>query len=281
MQGFGGSKQIRRKHFKFMDKLAEIMAHKRKEMAPLLRPVRDEEFISFGERREFPHAFGDALSTPDELSVISEIKRRSPSAGEIADIPSAEEQARLYLNAEVDALSVLTDKKYFGGSLQDLCNVTDFIRSHGRTIPALRKDFTFHPIQVLEAAEAGASAVLLIARALDDGEMGELRRVADLAGLDCLYEAHDEAEIERILSEDPLIVGVNNRNLSTFVTDLAVTERLLPMIPDHIVKVSESGIAEPEDAWRARDAGADAVLCGEALMRAEDPEEFVAAMKEA
>ena len=135
--------------------------------------------------------------------------------------------------------------------------------------------------ETLEAAEAGASAVLLIARALDDEEMAELRRVADLAGLDCLYEAHDEAEIGRILDQDPMILGVNNRNLSTFETDLAVTERLLPLIPDHVVKVSESGIAEPEDAWRARDAGADAVLCGEALMRAGDIEGFVAAMKEA
>ncbi|MFP6900683.1 MAG: indole-3-glycerol-phosphate synthase, partial [Opitutales bacterium] len=236
---------------------------------------------SFGERSDSLHAFRDALASPDELSVISEIKRRSPSAGEIADMPSAEEQARLYLNAEVDALSVLTDEKYFGGSLQDLWNVTDFIRSHGRSTPSLRKDFTFDPLQVLEAAEGGASAVLLIARALDDEEMAELRRVADLAGLDCLYEAHDEREIERILREDPAIIGVNNRNLSTFETDLAVTERLLPMIPGDVVKISESGIVEPEDAWRARDAGADAVLCGEALMRAGDPGEFVARMKEA
>jgi len=264
-----------------MDKLAEIMAHKREELAPSIRPVHDEDFISFGERRENRHAFRDALASPDELSVISEIKRRSPSAGEIADIPSAEEQARLYLNAEVDALSVLTDEKYFGGSLQDLWNVADFIRSHQRSTPCLRKDFAFHPIQVLEAAEAGASAVLLIARALDDEELAELRRVADLAGLDCLYEVHDEGEMERILGQEPMIVGVNNRNLSTFETDLAVTERLLPLIPDQVVKVSESGIAEPEDAWRARDAGADAVLCGEALMRAGDPEGFVAAMKEA
>jgi len=264
-----------------MDKLAEIMAYKREELAPILRPVHDEDFLSFGKRKDSLHVFRDALASEDELSVISEIKRRSPSAGEIADIPSAEEQARLYLNAEADALSVLTDEKYFGGCLDDLCNVTDFIRSHGRALPALRKDFAFHPIQVLEAAEAGASAILLIARALQDGEMAELRRVADLAGLDCLYEAHDEAEIGRILDQDPMIVGVNNRNLSTFETDLAVTERLLPLIPDHVVKVSESGITDPEDAWRARDAGADAVLCGEALMRSEDPEEFVAAMKEA
>ena len=264
-----------------MDKLAEIMACKREELSSRLRPVRDEEFISFGDRRDSHRSFHDALSSPDELSVISEIKRRSPSAGEIATIPSAEEQARLYLNAEVDALSVLTDEKYFGGSLQDLWNVTDFIRSHDRLVPSLRKDFIFHPIQILEAAEAGASAVLLIARALDDVEFSELRRVADLAGLDCLYEAHDEKELERILDQQPFIVGVNNRNLTTFVTDLAVTERLLPMIPQEVVKVSESGIVDPEDAWRARDAGADAVLCGEALMRSEDPEGFVAAMKEA
>ena len=110
--------------------------------------------------------------------------------------------------------------------------------------------------------------------------MKALRTAADLAGLDCLYEIHDEHDLERVLPHEPEIVGVNNRDLSRFVTDLAVSERLIPQIPEYIVKVSESGILEPADAWRARNAGADAVLCGEALMKAEDPEDFVAAMKE-
>ena len=263
-----------------MDKLTEIMNWKRKEIAPRIRPVRDEELIRLAEKFPFRGAFRDALSTPDELSVIAEIKRRSPSAGEIADIPDAPDQARKYVNAEVDCLSILTDQKYFGGHLDDLSEVTDFLRERNRPLPCLRKDFMVHPIQVSEAVEGGARAILIIVRALSDDEMKELRESADLAGLDCLYEVHEKSELDRALPHNPEIIGVNNRDLTRFVTDLSISEDLIPQIPDHIVKVSESGILEPEDAWRARDAGADAILCGEALMKAEDPERFVADMKE-
>ena len=137
-----------------------------------------------------------------------------------------------------------------------------------------------HPIQVSEAAERGARAILIIVRVLSNDEMKELREAADLAGLDCLYEVHEESELDRALPHNPEIIGVNNRDLTRFVTDLSISEDLIPQIPDNIVKVSESGILEPEDAWRVRDAGADAILCGEALMKAEDPERFVADMKE-
>jgi indole-3-glycerol phosphate synthase len=137
-----------------------------------------------------------------------------------------------------------------------------------------------HPIQVSEAVEGGARAILIIVRALSDDEMKELRESADLAGLDCLYEVHEKSELDRALPHNPEIIGVNNRDLTRFVTDLSISEELIPQIPDDIVKVSESGILEPEDAWRARDAGADAILCGETLIKAEDPERFVADMKE-
>ena len=145
------------------------------------------------------NSFRNALSNDDELSVIAEIKRKSPSAGSIAENVSAVEQARTYLNADADALSVLTDQKYFGGQLEDLWEVNDFIRSHRRTIPTLRKDFMIHPIQVMEALEAGARAILLIVRALDDDELKTLREAADLANLDCLYEIHEERELEKSL----------------------------------------------------------------------------------
>lgn len=263
-----------------MDKLAEIMAWKRGEIAARVRPVREEELVRLAEKYPFRGAFRSALVDSKGLSVIAEIKRRSPSAGAIAEAPDAAEQARKYLNAEADALSILTDEKYFGGSMEDLWDVTDFLRSHNRSQPCLRKDFMVHPAQVAEAAEAGGRAILIIVRALSDDEMKVLREAADLAGLDCLYEIHDDAELERVLPHSPEILGVNNRDLTRFTTDLAVTEHLLPQIPEGVVKVSESGILTPEDAWRARAAGADAVLCGEALMKAEDAEAFIAEMKD-
>jgi indole-3-glycerol phosphate synthase len=269
-----------KKPFDIMDKLTEIMAWKRTELASRIRPVSSGALSSLGSKMGDENSFRDALANPEELSVIAEIKRKSPSAGSIAEDISAVEQARSYLNADADALSVLTDKKYFGGELEDLWEVNDFIRSHQRTIPTLRKDFMIHPIQVMEALEAGARAILLIVRALDDNELKALREAADLANLDCLYEIHEEKELEKALAHDPEIIGVNNRDLSRFVTDLETTERLFPLIPHGITKVSESGILEPEDAWRVRAAGADAVLCGEALMRSSDPEGFVHEMKE-
>ena len=262
-----------------MDKLDEIMEWKRKEIAPKIRPVSERELSQLGERLKGKTTFYDALAKPEELSVIAEIKRKSPSAGMIAENASALDQARIYQNAGADALSVLTDDKFFGGQMEDLWEVNDFLAQHQREIPTIRKDFMIEPIQVLEAVEAGSSAILLIVRALNDDELKTLRNFADAAGIDCLYEIHTQAELEKALPHDPRILGVNNRDLARFVTDLSITEELFPQIPDGIIKVSESGILTPEDAWRVEDAGADAILCGEALMRADDPESFIAEMK--
>ena len=262
-----------------MDKLIEIMDWKRKEISTRIRPVKMQDLANLGQRLKTDLSFRDALAKQDELSIIAEIKRKSPSAGDIAEGISATEQARTYINADADALSILTDKKYFGGELEDLWEVNDFIRNHQRKIPTLRKDFMVHPIQVLEALEAGAQAILLIVRALNDDELKILREAADESGLDCLYEIHEEEELEKALHHDPKILGVNNRDLTRFVTDLKISEELIPQIPDSIVKVSESGIFEPEDAWFAKETGADAVLCGEALMRSEDVEGLVHDMK--
>ncbi|MBC2603878.1 indole-3-glycerol phosphate synthase TrpC [Puniceicoccus vermicola] len=261
------------------DKLTEIMAHKRIEIRDRVRPVREEELSRFaaGDTGRLSRALRDS----EEIAVIAEIKRRSPSAGDISAGLDAVEQARHYINGEADGLSILTDEKYFGGSLRDLWDVTDFLRDRGRPTPCLRKDFMVDPIQVLEAAEAGASAILLIVRALSIDELKRLREAADLAGLDSLYEIHSEEELETALSLDPRIVGVNNRDLSRFVTDLALSEALIPQIPDDIVTVSESGIFTGEDAGRAREAGADAILVGEGLVRAEDPAALIREFKEA
>lgn len=258
-----------------MDKLTEIMEWKRQEIADRLRPVRESELSHLGDIKHPGPRFSEVLQRDEGLAVIAEIKRRSPSAGEIATIPDAPDQARKYVNANVDCMSILTDEKYFGGTLKDLWNVTDFLNDHQRHTPCLRKDFMVHPLQVVEAAEAGAKAILIIVRALDDESIKVLYDAANLAGLDSLFEIHGESELERALKHGPKIVGVNNRDLRRFVTDIGISENLIPQIPSDIIRISESGIFNELDAGRAFEAGADAVLVGEALMKADDPEELV------
>jgi len=259
------------------DKLTEIMAWKRQEIAARVRPVSNDELAQLNASLPRPPSFLSALRRADgKLAVISEIKRRSPSAGDIVAGASALEQARRYRTASADALSILTDEKYFGGTLKDLEQVTAEFRANGITIPCLRKDFMVHPVQIAEARKAGASAILIIVRALDDGEIATLFAAAGAAGLDALFEIHNDAELERALRQGAKIIGVNNRDLAIFKTDLGLSERLLPKFPREVVAVSESGIFTPADAARVRAAGAHAVLVGEALMKAPDPAALVA-----
>jgi indole-3-glycerol phosphate synthase len=165
--------------------------------------------------------------------------------------------------------------------LKDLWDVVEFLECHKRKTPCLRKDFMVHPVQVAEAAEAGARCILIIVRALEDDEIKALRDAAGIAGLDALYEIHEDRELEKALKFDPKIVGVNNRDLKRFKTDLATSEFLIPQIPDHIIKVSESGIFDIEDAERASACGADAILVGEALMKSDDTEGLIEAFHNA
>lgn len=261
-----------------MDKLAEIMAAKRRALRQYMRPVRDQELSRLAAMQRQGGSFLEALARKDRLSVIAEIKRKSPSAGAIVDAGhDAVDQARKYINAEADCLSVLTDNDYFGGHLQDLWDIVEFLEVHERKTPCLRKDFMVHPVQVVEAAEGGARCILIIVRALENDEIKALRDAAGMAGLDALYEVHDEWDLEKALHFDPAIIGVNNRDLKRFKTDLAVSELLIPQIPDDLIKVSESGIFEHADAIRAAACGADAILVGEALMRAENPDALIEA----
>jgi len=257
------------------------MRHKAQEIENRIRRVRDAELNAFARKTPKGPGFAQALANDEHLSVIAEIKRRSPSAGTISADTNAAEQARIYVNGGADALSVLTDEKYFGGSLQDLWDVFDLLQTRESPPPALRKDFMLHPVQILDAAEAGARAILIIVRALDDETIKTLYNAATLAGLDSLFEIHNEAELEKALRHDPKIIGVNNRDLETFTTNLNISENLIPQIPEEIITISESGIFDPEDAERAAAAGADAVLVGEALMRAEGPEELIQAFQDA
>jgi indole-3-glycerol phosphate synthase len=259
------------------DKLTEIMAWKRREIAPSLRFVADAELAKMNASLPRPPSFATALRRADgSLAVISEIKRRSPSAGDIKAGASSLDQAKRYQAAGAEALSILTDEKYFGGTLEDLRGVTAFFSSVPSPLPCLRKDFMVHPIQVLEAREAGASAILIIVRALNDTEIKTLVDAARIAGLDALFEIHTEHELDRAVAHGAKIIGVNNRDLAVFTTDLGLSERLIPRFPRDVIAVSESGISTAADAARARAAGANAVLVGEALMRAPDPARLIA-----
>jgi indole-3-glycerol phosphate synthase len=264
------------------DKLVEIMEWKRKEVAARTRPVSEQELSRLDASTPRPPSFAEALRRKDgALAVIAEIKRRSPSAGDIAKDASSLEQARIYKAAGADALSVLTDEKYFGGTLGDLRGVTALMRQCENVLPCIMKDFMVHPVQVLEARESGASAILIIVRALDDAEIVVLYGAARAAGLDALFEVHSEDEIVRAVSHGAKIIGVNNRDLSVFTTDLGLSERLIPKFPPGTVAVSESGIRTAADAGRAIRAGANAVLVGEALMRSANPAALVASFRAA
>jgi indole-3-glycerol phosphate synthase len=264
------------------DKLTEIMAWKRREIAPLLRPVAATELALLDASLPPAPSFAAALRRADgKLAIIAEIKRRSPSAGDIRAGANALEQARRYEAAGADALSVLTDQKYFGGSLADLREVTAHFRAAAAPRPCLRKDFMVHPVQVLQARTAGAGAILIIVRALTDSEITALAAAARTAGLDALFEVHDEADLGRAVGHGAKIIGVNNRDLATFTTDLGRSERLIPRFPRDVIAVSESGISTGTDAARVRAAGAHAVLVGEALMRHPDPAALVGELRSA
>ena len=255
-----------------MDKLTEIMAHKREEIAPLVRPVPLEELARLNAALPAPPSFASALRRPDgRLAVIAEIKRRSPSAGAIKEGVSALAQAQRYQAAQADALSILTDQKFFGGQLADLQEVTAHFATTPPRVPCIRKDFMVHPIQVRQAREAGASAILIIVRALPDADIATLFAAANAAGLDSLFEIHTEPELGRALRHGAKIIGVNNRDLAIFKTDIGLSERLIPLFPKNVIAVSESGFSTGADAARARACGAHALLVGESLMRTDNP----------
>ncbi len=263
-----------------VDKLTEIMDAKRREIAPFARPVTDAELAGFAGRHPGP-GFRQSLAVPGRLTVIAEVKRASPSVGQIREGVDAVAQARAYSAAGADCLSVLTESRYFKGELKDLVDVVRDQTGWPRPLPCIRKDFMVHPYQVLEAAQAGARCVLIIVRGLTDEEIRPIHRAARLAGLDTLFEVHDEAELERALRHGPDMVGVNNRNLSTFQIDLSFAERVIPHMPKSVLKVAESGIKTAEDAARMRAAGADALLVGESLMRTADPAALMKALQSA
>ena len=210
--------------------------------------------------------FASALAKPG-LSVIAEVKRRSPSRGVLAAGLDAVDQAKIYADAGASAVSVLTEPLYFDGSLDDLVAVHDAV-----DIPVLRKDFMLEPAQVFEARAAGADAVLLIVAALGSDLLGQMLGAAAEARVDALVEVHDLSEAVVARAAGATVIGVNNRDLHSFSTDLGVAEELASTVQgDGITTVAESGIHTPDDASRMKDAGYDAILVGEALVVADNP----------
>jgi indole-3-glycerol phosphate synthase len=210
--------------------------------------------------------FNEALVRPG-LSLIAEFKRRSPSAGEISTAAVVADQVGAYERGGAAALSVLTDEPHFGGSLEDLRAARAAC-----SLPIIRKDFVVDRYQLFEAAVNGADAVLLIVRALDDGELRALYDQAATLDLDCLVEVHDRGELERALELDAEVIGINNRDLDEGTVDLATTFELMPDVPAGKTVVAESGISGPAELQELERVGVDAVLIGSALMVAPDPE---------
>jgi indole-3-glycerol phosphate synthase len=226
-------------------------------------PLEDLE----GQLAERPEQrpFGEALVRPG-LSLIAEFKRRSPSAGEIRAGATPAEIAREYEDGGAAALSVLTDAPHFGGSLEDLRDARAAC-----ALPVLQKDFTVESYQLYEAAVAGADAVLLIVAALEQEQLARLYDEARGLDLDVIVEVHKEEELETALTVDAEVIGINNRNLDDFTVDVGTTFELITDVPAGKTVVSESGIADRTTLEELARVGVDAVLIGEALMRADDP----------
>ncbi len=254
------------------DKLAEIIAYKRTEIQPLL--AQESKLRAAALARNDFGGFRAALDRGEDLlGVIAEVKQASPSAGIIDPNFDAVNQANLYIQGGASCMSILTDQKFFKGSLSDFIKI-----SKESPIPLLRKDFTVHEVQIYEAVVAGADAILLIVAALDDETLHRLYHTAKDLQLDVLVEVHNLQEMERALELERIdLLGINNRNLKTFVTDLATTEQLAEEVPDDVLLVSESGLKDAADGQRVLDAGANAILVGESLMRATTPQEGIQA----
>jgi len=244
-----------------MSELERIVASTRAEVERRRGPISLPPAVASATR-----PFAEALARPG-LSLIAEHKRRSPSAGVIRADLSLEDVVGAYERGGAAAVSVLTEAPNFGGSLDDLRRAREIT-----DLPILRKDFVVDPFQVDESIAIGADAILLIVAALEDDELHDLYARASQRGLSALVEVHDRRELERALECGASIIGVNNRDLRTLEVDTERTSQLAPEIPEGVITVAESGFKVPEQLVALRDAGVDAVLVGEALMRATDIE---------
>jgi len=243
-------------------RLKQILDVKEKEVARLLPRVAHLRAAAL-QRNDF-RGFAAALDRgPDALSLIAEVKKASPSAGVIAADFDPVAIARAYENAGAHCVSVLTDEQFFQGHLSHLKQVRE-----ATNLPCLRKDFIIHETQIFEASVAGADCILLIVAALEQSALEHLNGVAETLQMDVLVEVHTAEELDRALDLGARLIGINNRNLHTFEVNLATTEELAAEVPDDVLLISESGIKIGADSQRVFDAGCNAILVGESLMRA-------------
>ena len=253
--------------------LDEIFAHKRQEVAqrklkkPLAELVVQVEAVKRSHRSDFVSALRSAKRKP---ALIAEIKRASPSRGLLVPDFDPQKLAAIYQSNGASAISVLTDERYFQGSLAFLSQVVDMFAGLQAKPPVLRKDFLFDPYQVYEAYLAGANAVLLIAAMLSESQFQDLHSLSLELGMAPLVEIHTHTELEMVLPFQPVLIGINNRNLHDFSVDLETTLKVRPHIPPGVCVVAESGIHSAADVARLADVGVDAILVGEALVTAGD-----------
>ena len=245
--------------------LDDIVAKKRLDLKEDSAQKPLTELESEASAMPTPKDFHAVLTVP-ELSIIAEVKRSSPSKGIISQSFDYQKIATVYEDGGAAAISVLTEKHFFQGSDVYLTEIKERV-----AIPVLRKDFIISERQVVESRAIGADAILLVAAILDDKTISKLYEIAAEYKLHCLFEAHNEKEVKRVLHCGAKIVGINNRNLQTFEVDLRTFERLRNHLPSGVLAVAESGITSAADAHRMRDCGADAILVGETLMRSADP----------
>lgn len=247
--------------------LDEIISYKKKELEARKAEIPLKIITSAIWNLPLPLDFKDALlpAKDGRTRVIAEVKKASPSKGVIREDFNHLEIAEIYQRNGASALSVLTDRNFFQGSIDYLSEIR-----HHVSIPLLRKDFVFDEYQIFEARGYGADAVLLIAAVLDDKELNDFVELSLNLGISPLVEVHDELELERTLKTGAELIGINNRNLQTFKTDLNTTIRLIGSIPDDKIVISESGINTKEDIKLLKDGGVDAFLIGESLMRETD-----------
>jgi len=245
--------------------LDDIIAHKREELAAAKRQHNLADIQQAARAAPEPRGFGTALRQPG-LSVIAEVKRKSPAKGVLNQDVDPAEQASTYAAAGASAVSVLTDQRFFDGSNADLQAVRERV-----ALPLLRKDFTIDEYHVWEARAIGADAILLIVRALEQTQLIEFQALARELGMDVLVEVHNEPELQRAIDAKAAIIGINNRDLGTMKVDIGTTLRLRPIAPISVTLISESGIRTPEDVRTVMSAGIDGILVGEALMSAGDP----------
>ncbi|KAA3615993.1 MAG: indole-3-glycerol phosphate synthase TrpC [Calditrichaeota bacterium] len=246
--------------------LRKIIEHKRREVAAQRKKITIAELEIQLQHSLETRSLAEALTTPAELSVIAEVKKGSPSEGTIREDFDPVSIAQQYSKNGAHALSVLTDEKFFQGHLRFI----SAIRPHV-AIPVLRKDFIIDEYQLIETRVAGADAVLLIVAALSRDALRHYLRIVHELKMEAIVEVHNEMEMARALETSAKIIGINNRNLDTFKTDLAVTEKLAPMVGKERIIVGESGISTQDDRRRMSAAGVQAVLVGTHFMRQNDP----------